>query len=203
MKNASRSFSSSKGHSLGDLLEASMKFEARAKRLNEKEAEKMERIQRSIVRNQRVSDNLRSRVMARTEASLKNIAGFQQVLSKDYTVKKFKTMERGYSPFKYRLRPVTPKTARQLKLETRAYYSGLDRKWFKPEIDRKMHQQDPKKVQRILQKVLKEECADSNQLLDRNLSDEAFQEEIQHRLNNKREIKIARFNYSNSSQNEI
>ncbi|XP_033724667.1 uncharacterized protein LOC117314689 [Pecten maximus] len=199
MKNASRSLSS-KGHSLGDLLEASMKFEARAKRLNEKEAEKMERIQRSIVRNQRVNDNLRSRVMARTEASLKNMTGFQQVLSKDYTVKKFKTMEKGFN-FRYRIRPVTPKTARQLKLETRAYYSGLDRKWFQPEIDRKMYQQDPKKVQRILQKVLKEECAEQNQLLDRNLSDDAFQDEIHNRLNNKKEIKIARFNYSTCSNN--
>ncbi|OWF53372.1 hypothetical protein KP79_PYT21611 [Mizuhopecten yessoensis] len=199
MKNATRSLNS-KVHSLGDILEASMKFEARAKRLNEREAEKMERIQRSIVRNQRVSDNLRSRVMARTEASLKNISGFQKVLSKDYTVKKFKTMEKGFNQ-RYRLRPVSPRTARQLKLETRAYYSGLDRRWFQPEIERKMRQQDPTKVQKILQKVLKEDCEGRNQLLDRYLSEDAFQQEVYNRLNNKADIKIARFHYTSNNKN--
>ncbi|XP_060068557.1 uncharacterized protein LOC132548695 [Ylistrum balloti] len=198
MRNASRSLSS-KGHCLGDLLEASMKFEERAKRLNEREAEKLERIQRSMIRNQRVSDNLRTRVMSRTEASLKNITGFQEVLSKDYTVRKFKTMERGFNN-RYRLRPVSPRTARHLKLETRAYYSGLDRKWFQPEINRKMYQQDHRKVQRILQKVLKDDCEGHNQLLDRNLSDEAFQQEIHNRLTNKKDIKIARFQYTSSNR---
>lgn len=186
----------SKIHNLGDLLESSMRFESRAKRLNEMEEEKMQRVQRSMMRNQRVHDNIRSRVISRMETSLRNLSGFQKVLSKEYKANKFKSMEKEFSHrYMSRLRPVSPRTARQLKLETRAYYSGLNRRWFQPEIDRKMRQQDSSQVNKILQRVLKDDCEEHNKLLNRSLSDAAFQQEIQNRLKNKSTIKLSKLQY--------
>jgi len=174
----------------GDLLDESLKIHARAKRLNQLENEKLERINRIIKRNQKARENILSRVLSRTENSLNTLRGFKDVVNKDYAVNNFETLTEGFNS-SIRGRVLSPRTARRLKLETRVYYSGFERRWFKPEIQRKMRQSNPLRAYDILKKVLLAKCEnDNNNMIDRNLSISAFHSEVQNRLQQTKDIKI-------------
>jgi len=160
-----------KGTLHDSLMNISALTSQRAMKMNLLEMERLQRINRIYDKNKRRNDVIMSRVMERTEKSLKNMQAFRHVLNNDYCVDNFKTMSLGFK----RNMVQTPRTARRFKLETRVYHSGYDMKAFQPEINRRLRQTDPTRVTRIFKNVLLEKFQEeSNIVIDRKLSSSGF-----------------------------
>lgn len=180
-----------KGNFRGDLLDISLRTQARAKRLNELENEKMKKFNNTLMRHERVNNNILNRLHKRVDEVQKSRRGFQEVLNSDYKFSKFHTMKRRY--FWEEERPISPKTARKIKLETRIYHSGFEKRWFQPEIESKVRKTDINRVHGLVRKVLLEQCVkDSHRVFDRQLSNAAFYKDIDDCLKDKAEIKLFR-----------
>nr|XP_022346017.1 uncharacterized protein LOC111138379 [Crassostrea virginica] len=160
-----------KGAVFADITKESLRIKMRVNRINELEEERLQKLTRLMNRDQKLQSILLQKVMDRAERNIEQMKGYREVVSTDYKVDNFRTMKHG---FKKRLIE-SPRTARQISLETKIYNGGYQPGYFKQEIKRKIRQADPNVFHRVMKKVLKEQCQEeSGQVLDRKMSDMTY-----------------------------
>ncbi|CAG2227088.1 unnamed protein product [Mytilus edulis] len=146
------------------LDEITSKTRARANRVNMLEEARLHTMQKIIEKEERFKSNILDRMLTRSDRSHKRLKN------------------RGYK------RPwvQSPKAARHFAQEIRIYHGGYDRRNFEKEIERKIRQVDPTRVQKILRKVLTEQSqTKSNFIADRNLETTEFYEAFKQKMNPK------------------
>ncbi|VDH93864.1 Hypothetical predicted protein [Mytilus galloprovincialis] len=165
------------------LDEITSKTRARANRVNMLEEARLNTMQKIIEKEERFKSNILDRMLTRSDRSHKRLKGYESVLNDQYRAKEFDTLKkRGYK------RPwvQSPKAARHFAQEIRIYHGGYDRRNFEKEIERKIRQVDPTRVQKILRKVLTEQSqTKSNFIADRNLETTEFYEAFKQKMNPK------------------
>ncbi|XP_061196847.1 uncharacterized protein LOC133205121 [Saccostrea echinata] len=160
-----------KGAMFADIAKESLRIRMHVNRVNELEQERLHKLTKLMNRDQRVHEFLRQRVMDRTERNIEQLRGYREVIGADYKFDNFQTMKHGFK----KRRVESPRTARQISLETKIYNGGYQPGYFKHEIKRKIRQADPNVVHRVVTKILKEQCQEeSGKVLDRKLSDMSY-----------------------------
>ncbi|XP_060075530.1 uncharacterized protein LOC132555191 [Ylistrum balloti] len=150
-----------KGTLYNALVNISTSTRDRAAKLNVLENDRLKRLNRMYDRDRRHSEYLANQVLQRTQKSLQELTAYHHVLTNDYTVAQFKTMDPQFS----RESAQTPRSVRRYNLETRLYYNGYGMKPFRPEIDRRIRQTDPARVTKIFKKVLLEKFQNQSNLV--------------------------------------
>lgn len=156
-----------KGAVFTDIAKESLRIRMRVKRVNELEEERLQKLTKLMNRDQGVQRILLQRVMDRAERNIEEMRGYRKVVGTDYKFDNFRTMKHGY---KRRL-VESPRTARQISVETKIYNGGYQPGYFKHDIKRRIRQTDPDVSHRVVRKILKEQCQESGKVLDRNVSD--------------------------------
>lgn len=157
-----------KGTVFANITKESLRVRMRMNRVNELEEERLQKLTKLMNRDQKVQAVLLQRVMERAERNIEHMRGYREVINNDFKFDNFRTMEHG---FRKRL-VESPRTARQISLETKIYNGGYQPGYFKHEIKRKIRQADPNVFHRVVKKVLKEQSQkESGEVLDRKMSD--------------------------------
>lgn len=160
-----------KGTVFANITKESLRVRMRMNRVNELEEERLQMLTKLMNRDQKVQAVLLQRVMERAERNIEHMRGYREVINNDFKFDNFRTMEHG---FRKRL-VESPRTARQISLETKIYNGGYQPGYFKHEIKRKIRQADPNVSHRVLKKVLKEQSQkESGEVLDRKMSDMTY-----------------------------
>lgn len=160
-----------KGTVFANITKESLRVRMRMNRVNELEEERLQKLTKLMNRDQKVQAVLLQRVMERAERNIEHMRGYREVIHNDFKFDNFRTMEHG---FRKRL-VESPRTARQISLETKIYNGGYQPGYFKHEIKRKIRQADPNVFHRVLKKVLKEQSQkESGEVLDRKMSDMTY-----------------------------
>lgn len=160
-----------KGTVFANITKESLRVRMRINRVNELEDERLQKLTKLMNRDQKVQAVLLQRVMERAERNIEHMRGYREVINNDFKFDNFRTMEHG---FRKRL-VESPRTARQISLETKIYNGGYQPGYFKHEIKRKIRQADPNVFHRVLKKVLKEQSQkESGEVLDRKMSDMTY-----------------------------
>lgn len=160
-----------KGTVFANITKESLRVRMRMNRVNELEDERLQKLTKLINRDQKVQAVLLQRVMERAERNIEHMRGYREVINNDFKFDNFRTMEHG---FRKRL-VESPRTARQISLETKIYNGGYQPGYFKHEIKRKIRQADPNVFHRVVKKVLKEQSQkESGEVLDRKMSDMTY-----------------------------
>lgn len=160
-----------KGTVFANITKESLRVRMRMNRVNELEEERLQKLTKLMNRDQKVQAVLLQRVMERAERNIEHMRGYREVINNDFKFDNFRTMEHG---FRKRL-VESPRTARQISLETKIYNGGYQPGYFKHEIKRKIRQADPNVFHRVLKKVLKEQVQkESGEVLDRKMSDMTY-----------------------------
>lgn len=160
-----------KGTVFANITKESLRVRMRMNRVNELEEERLQKLTKLMNRDQRVQAVLLQRVMERAERNIEHMRGYREVINNDFKFDNFRTMEHG---FRKRL-VESPRTARQISLETKIYNGGYQPGYFKHEIKRKIRQADPNVFHRVVKKVLKEQSQkESGEVLDRKMSDMTY-----------------------------
>lgn len=160
-----------KGTVFANITKESLRVRMRINRVNELEEERLQKLTKLMNRDQKVQAVLLQRVMERAERNIEHMRGYREVVNNDFKFDNFRTMKHG---FRKRL-VESPRTARQISLETKIYNGGYQPGYFKHEIKRKIRQTDPNVFHRVVKKVLKEQCQEeSGEVLDRNMSDMTY-----------------------------
>lgn len=160
-----------KGTVFANITKESFRVRMRINRVNELEEERLQKLTKLMNRDQKVQAVLLQRVMERTERNIEHMRGYREVVNNDFKFDNFRTMKHG---FRKRL-VESPRTARQISLETKIYNGGYQPGYFKHEIKRKIRQTDPNVFHRVVKKVLKEQCQEeSGDVLDRKMSDMTY-----------------------------
>lgn len=160
-----------KGTVFANITKESLRVRMRMNRVNELEEERLQKLTKLMNRDQKVQAVLLQRVMERAERNIEHMRGYREVINNDFKFDNFRTMEHG---FRKRL-VESPRTARQISLETKIYNGGYQPGYFKHEIKRKIRQADPNVFHRVLKKVLKEQSQkESGEVLDRKMSDMTY-----------------------------
>lgn len=160
-----------KGTVFANITKESLRVRMRMNRVNELEEERLQKLTKLMNRDQKVQAVLLQRVMERAERNIEHMRGYREVINNDFKFDNFRTMEHG---FRKRL-VESPRTARQISLETKIYNGGYQPGYFKHEIKRKIRQADPDVFHRVVKKVLKEQSQkESGEVLDRKMSDMTY-----------------------------
>lgn len=160
-----------KGTVFANITKESLRVRMRVNRVNELEEERLQKLTKLMNRDQKVQAVLLQRVMERAERNIEHMRGYREVINNDFKFDNFRTMEHG---FRKRL-VESPRTARQISLETKIYNGGYQPGYFKHEIKRKIRQADPNVFHRVVKKVLKEQSQkESGEVLDRKMSDMTY-----------------------------
>lgn len=160
-----------KGTVFANITKESLRVRMRMNRVNELEDERLQKLTKLMNRDQKVQAVLLQRVMERAERNIEHMRGYREVINNDFKFDNFRTMEHG---FRKRL-VESPRTARQISLETKIYNGGYQPGYFKHEIKRKIRQADPNVFHRVVKKVLKEQSQkESGEVLDRKMSDMTY-----------------------------
>lgn len=160
-----------KGTVFANITKESLRVRMRINRVNELEEERLQKLTKLMNRDQKVQAVLLQRVMERAERNIEHMRGYREVVKIDFKFDNFRTMKHG---FRKRL-VESPRTARQISLETKIYNGGYQPGYFKHEIKRKIRQTDPNVFHRVVKKVLKEQCQEeSGEVLDRKMSDMTY-----------------------------
>lgn len=160
-----------KGTVFANITKESLRVRMRMNRVNELEEERLQKLTKLMNRDQKVQALLLQRVMERAERNMEHMRGYREVINNDFKFDNFRTMEHG---FRKRL-VESPRTARQISLETKIYNGGYQPGYFKHEIKRKIRQADPNVFHRVVKKVLKEQSQkESGEVLDRKMSDMTY-----------------------------
>lgn len=160
-----------KGTVFANITKESLRVRMRINRVNELEDERLQKLTKLMNRDQKVQAVLLQRVMERAERNIEHMRGYREVINNDFKFDNFRTMEHG---FRKRL-VESPRTARQISLETKIYNGGYQPEYFKHEIKRKIRQADPNVFHRVVKKVLKEQSQkESGEVLDRKMSDMTY-----------------------------
>lgn len=160
-----------KGTVFANITKESLRVRMRVNRVNELEEERLQKLTKLMNRDQKVQAVLLQRVMERAERNIEHMRGYREVINNDFKFDNFRTMEHG---FRKRL-VESPRTARQISLETKIYNGGYQPGYFKYEIKRKIRQADPNVFHRVVKKVLKEQSQkESGEVLDRKMSDMTY-----------------------------
>lgn len=160
-----------KGTVFANITKESLRVRMRMNRVNELEEERLQKLTKLMNRDQKVQAVLLQRVMERAERNIEHMRGYREVINNDFKFDNFRTMEHG---FRKRL-VESPRTARQISLETKIYNGGYQPGYFKHEIKRKIRQADPNVFHRVVKKVLKEQSQkESGEVLDRKMSDMTY-----------------------------
>lgn len=160
-----------KGTVFANITKESLRVRMRVNRVNELEEERLQKLTKLMNRDQKVQAVLLQRVMERAERNIEHMRGYREVINNDFKFDNFRTMEHG---FRKRL-VESPRTARQISLETKIYNGGYQPEYFKHEIKRKIRQADPNVFHRVVKKVLKEQSQkESGEVLDRKMSDMTY-----------------------------
>lgn len=160
-----------KGAVFANITKESLRVRMRMNRINELEEERLQKLTKLMNRDQKVQAVLLQRVMERAERNIEHMRGYREVINNDFKFDNFRTMEHG---FRKRL-VESPRTARQISLETKIYNGGYQPGYFKHEIKRKIRQADPNVFHRVVNKVLKEQSQkESGEVLDRKMSDMTY-----------------------------
>lgn len=160
-----------KGTVFANITKESLRVRMRMNRVNELEEERLQKLTKLMNRDQKVQAVLLQRVMERAERNIEHMRGYREVINNDFKLDNFRTMEHG---FRKRL-VESPRTARQISLETKIYNGGYQPGYFKHEIKRKIRQADPNVFHRVVKKVLKEQSQkESGEVLDRKMSDMTY-----------------------------
>lgn len=160
-----------KGTVFANITKESLRVRMRMNRVNELEEERLQKLTKLMNRDQKVQAVLLQRVMERAERNIEHMRGYREVINNDFKFDNFRTMEHG---FRKRL-VESPRTARQISLETKIYNGGYQPGYFKHEIKRKIRQADPNVFHRVVKKVLKElSQKESGEVLDRKMSDMTY-----------------------------
>lgn len=160
-----------KGTVFANITKESLRVRMRMNRVNELEEERLQKLTKLMNRDQKVQAVLLQRVMERAERNIEHMRGYREVINNDFKFDNFRTMEHG---FRKRL-VESPRTARQISLETKVYNGGYQPGYFKHEIKRKIRQADPNVFHRVVKKVLKEQSQkESGEVLDRKMSDMTY-----------------------------
>lgn len=160
-----------KGTVFANITKESLRVRMRMNRVNELEDERLQKLTKLMNRDQKVQAVLLQRVMERAERNIEHMRGYREVINNDFKFDNFRTMEHG---FRKRL-VESPRTARQISLETKIYNGGYQPGYFKHEIKRKIRQADPNIFHRVVKKVLKEQSQkESGEVLDRKMSDMTY-----------------------------
>lgn len=160
-----------KGTVFANITKESLRVRMRMNRVNELEEERLQKLTKLMNRDQKVQAVLLQRVMERAERNIEHMRGYREVINNDFKFDNFRTMEHG---FRKRL-VESPRTARQISLETKIYNGGYQPGYFKHEIKRKIRQADPNVFHRVVKKVLKEQSQkESGEVLNRKMSDMTY-----------------------------
>lgn len=160
-----------KGTVFANITKESLRVRMRINRVNELEEERLQKLTKLMNRDQKVQAVLLQRVMERAERNIEHMRGYREVVNNDFKFDNFRTMKHG---FRKRL-VESPRTARQISLETKIYNGGYQPGYFEHEIKRKIRQTDPNVFHRVVKKVLKEQCQEeSGEVLDRKMSDMTY-----------------------------
>lgn len=160
-----------KGTVFANITKESLRVRMRVNRVNELEEERLQKLTKLMNRDQKVQAVLLQRVMERAERNIEHMRGYREVINNDFKFDNFRTMEHG---FRKRL-VESPRTARQISLETKIYNGGYQPGYFKHEIKRKIRQADPNVFHRVVKKVLKEQSQkESGEVLNRKMSDMTY-----------------------------
>lgn len=160
-----------KGTVFANITKESLRVRMRINRVNELEEERLQKLTKLMNRDQKVQAVLLQRVMERAERNIEHMRGYREVVNNDFKFDNFRTMKHC---FRKRL-VESPRTARQISLETKIYNGGYQPGYFKHEIKRKIRQTDPNVFHRVVKKVLKEQCQEeSGEVLDRKMSDMTY-----------------------------
>lgn len=160
-----------KGTVFANITKESLRVRMRMNRVNELEEERLQKLTKLMNRDQKVQAVLLQRVMERAERNIEHMRGYREVINNDFKFDNFRTMEHG---FRKRL-VESPRTARQISLETKIYNGGYQPGYFKHEIKRKIRQADPNIFHRVVKKVLKEQSQkESGEVLNRKMSDMTY-----------------------------
>lgn len=160
-----------KGTVFANITKESLRVRMRMNRVNELEEERLQKLTKLMNRDQKVQAVLLQRVMERAERNIEHMRGYREVINNDFKFDNFRTMEHG---FRKRL-VESPRTARQISLETKIYNGGYQPGYFKHEIKRKIRQANPNVFHRVVKKVLKElSQKESGEVLDRKMSDMTY-----------------------------
>lgn len=160
-----------KGTVFANITKESLRVRMRMNRVKELEEERLQKLTKLMNRDQKVQAVLLQRVMERAERNIEHMRGYREVINNDFKFDNFRTMEHG---FRKRL-VESPRTARQISLETKIYNGGYQPGYFKHEIKRKIRQADPNVFHRVVKKVLKEQSQkESGEVLDRKMSDMTY-----------------------------
>lgn len=160
-----------KGTVFANITKESLRVRMRMNRVNELEEERLQKLTKLMNRDQKVQAVLLQRVMERAERNIEHMRGYREIINNDFKFDNFRTMEHG---FRKRL-VESPRTARQISLETKIYNGGYQPGYFKHEIKRKIRQADPNVFHRVVKKVLKEQSQkESGEVLDRKMSDMTY-----------------------------
>lgn len=160
-----------KGTVFANITKESLRVRMRINRVNELEEDRLQKLTKLMNRDQKVQAVLLQRVMERAERNIEHMRGYREVVNNDFKFDNFRTMKHG---FRKRL-VESPRTARQISLETKIYNGGYQPGYFKHEIKRKIRQTDPNVFHRVVKKVLKEQCQEeSGEVLDRKMSDMTY-----------------------------
>lgn len=160
-----------KGTVFANITKESLRVRMRMNRVNELEEERLQKLTKLMNRDQKVQAVLLQRVMERAERNIEHMRGYREVINNDFKFDNFRTMEHGFR----KCLVESPRTARQISLETKIYNGGYQPGYFKHEIKRKIRQADPNVFHRVLKKVLKEQSQkESGEVLDRKMSDMTY-----------------------------
>lgn len=127
-----------RGTVYNEMLKISATTRERARKANEGEQLRLDKVARLLERHQRVTDHVTARVQERVQQGLKEMRAFQHVLQDRYSVRHFRTLQ----PSPVRM------SNRRRKLETMFYHSGFSQKAMQPEIKRQMKKEDPEYLRR-------------------------------------------------------
>lgn len=138
------------------MLKISAATRERAKRANEGEKLRLGKVTRVMDRNQRVADNVQTKVLEKTHKQLKELQAFQVVLRDQYSIRNFRTLKT----------PPPCMSDRRRRLETMFYTSGFSQKSMQPEIRRQLRKTDPERMRRELKRHLLESSRQEAHRLD-------------------------------------
>ena len=151
-----------KGTVCSQIIDICAQTRRRAVQLNECENSRLKLSTKNIDRHARYNRNVSERAMNRLNKSLTMLEAYKDVLSNDYKVSNFDTIQPGFD-IKQALRD--PARKRRSIFETRIYNSGFSLKNFKSEIDRRLLEIDPTAQRENLRTTLLEESRRRNEIL--------------------------------------
>ena len=138
--------------------------------MNKVEETRLEKLQRIIAKEQRFRNNVQSKVIERTNKTLKEKQALVQLLSHDYKFDNFVTMQRGFDPNQIDSKHV----ARRYVMESRVFNSGFNMTALRPEVHRRLRKLDPNHKYHVFKKKLLAENRERNVEINRAISNSAF-----------------------------